>query len=116
MVPSGASRIMLAAGRHSVTLANRALGYQDVRKFDITPGKTVALRVDPPKASVSVNARPWADVVVDGMSVGQTPIANLLVPVGSHEMLFRHPQYGERKEALVVSVKGPNRIAVDFTK
>jgi hypothetical protein len=113
---SGASRIMLAAGRHNVTLLNRALGYQDVRRVDVTAGKTVSLRVDPPKASVSVNARPWADIVLDGTSIGQTPIANLSVTVGSHEMLFRHPQYGERKEAVMVTAKGPNRIAVDFTK
>jgi hypothetical protein len=113
---SGASRIMLATGHHNVTLVNRALGYQDVRKIEVTPGKTVSLRVDPPKVSVSVNARPWADIVLDGTNVGQTPIANLAVTVGSHEMLFRHPQYGERKEAVLVTVKGPNRIAVDFTK
>ncbi len=113
---SGASRIMLAAGRHNITLTNPALGYQETRKIEVTAGKTVAIRVDPPKASVSVNARPWAEITLDGASAGQTPIANLLVSVGSHEMIFRHPQLGERKQTIVVTAKGPNRIAVDFTK
>ena len=63
-----------------------------------------------------MNARPWAEIVLDGNSVGQTPIANLLVSVGPHEMVFRHPQLGERKQTVVVTAKGPNRIAADLTK
>ena len=113
---SGTSRIMLAAGRHDIVLTNRSLGYQESRRIEVAAGKTIAVRVDPPKVSVSVNARPWAEIVLDGTSVGQTPIANLSVTVGPHEMVFRHPQLGERKQTIVVSAKGPNRIAVDLTK
>jgi hypothetical protein len=112
----GASRIMLAAGSHNVLITNRSLGYQEARKIDVTAGKTVAIRVDPPKASISVNARPWAEILVDGNDVGQTPISNLSVTVGSHEMVFRHPQLGERKQTVVVTATGPNRMAEDFTK
>jgi PEGA domain len=113
---SGTSRIMMAAGRHDITLTNRSLGYHEARKIEVTAGKTMAIRVEAPKASVSVNARPWAEILLDGTSVGQTPIANLLVTVGSHEMVFRHPQLAERKQTIVVTAKGPNRIAADLTK
>ena len=113
---SGASRIMLASGRHDVVLSNRTLGYQETRRIDVTPGQTVSIRVDAPKASVSVNARPWAEFIVDGANVGQTPIANIQITVGTHEMVFRHPQLGERRETIVVTAKGPNRIAADLTK
>jgi hypothetical protein len=113
---SGTTRIMLAAGRHTITLINQTLGYQEGRKIEVTAGKTVAIKVDPPKAGISVNARPWAEIVMDGNSVGQTPLANLLVSVGPHEMVFRHPQLGERRQTVVVTAKGPNRIAVDLTK
>ena len=82
----------------------------------MTPGQTVSIRVDAPKASVSVNARPWAEIIVDGANVGQTPIANIQITVGTHEMVFRHPQLGERRETIVVTAKGPNRIAADLTK
>jgi hypothetical protein len=112
----GTAKIMLAGGHHDVVLVNRALEYQEPRKIEITPGKITPIRVDPPKAMLSANARPWADVLVDGTSVGQTPIANLAVPIGTHQVVFRHPQLGERRESVVVSVKGPNRIAVDMTK
>jgi hypothetical protein len=113
---SGTSRIMLAAGRHDITIMNRSLGYQDARKIEVTAGKTTAIRVDPPKVSVSVNARPWAEVTLDGNSVGQTPISNLLIAVGTHEMVFRHPQFAERRQTVVVTANGPNRIATDMTR
>jgi len=112
----GASKIMLAAGRHDVILTNRTLEYQETRKIEITPGKVTTVRVDPPRAMLSANARPWADVFVDGASVGQTPISNLAVAIGTHQVLFRHPQLGERRESVVVNVKGPNRVAADFSK
>jgi len=38
------------------------------------------------------------------------------VPIGTHQVLFRHPQLGERRESVVVNVKGPNRVAADFSK
>jgi len=113
---SGSARIMLAEGRHSVVLTNRSVGYQESRKIEVTPGKTTVVKVDPPKALISVNARPWAEVLLDGASVGQTPIANLLVTIGSHEIVFRNPQLAERKQSIVVTAKGPNRIAADLTK
>jgi PEGA domain-containing protein len=113
---SGSAKIMLAAGPHEIVLVNRNLSYQETRKIDLPAGKVAAIRVDPPKASVSANARPWADVTVDGTAVGQTPLANLTMTIGTHQVVFRHPQYGERRQTIVVTAKGPNRIAVDFTK
>ena len=113
---SGTSRIMLAAGRHDITIINSSLGYQEPRRVEVTAGKTIAVRVDPPKVSVSVNARPWADVTLDGNSVGQTPLSNLSVTVGTHELVFRNPQFAERRQTIVVTAKGPNRIATDLTK
>jgi len=113
---SESARLMLPAGRHDVVLVNQPLGYQEARRIEVAPGKVTTLKVAPPKSVVSVNARPWADVTLDGASIGQTPIANLAVPIGSHEIVFRHPQLGERKQTLVVTAKGPNRIAADLTR
>ena len=113
---SGTNKVMLAAGRHEITVANRSIGYREARTIDITAGKTMTMRIDPPKAAVSVNARPWADVTIDGNSLGQTPIANTIMTIGSHEVIFRHPQFGERRQTVVVTSNGPNRIAVDLTK
>jgi len=113
---SGTNKIMLAAGRHDIALSNRRLGFQTARTIDIAAGKTLALRIDAPKTAVNVNARPWADVTMDGNNLGQTPIASVLMTIGTHELTFRHPQFGERRQTVVVTANGPNRIAVDLTK
>jgi hypothetical protein len=113
---TGASRIMLAAGRHEVVLANRSLAYRESRTIDVTAGGTTTVRVEAPVVPVSVNARPWAEVILDGASMGQTPIANVPMSVGPHEVIFRHPQFTERRQTVLVTANGPNRIAADLTK
>lgn len=46
--------------------------------------------------SLVLNALPWADVFVDGRSVGRTPIMGLTVDAGEHRIEFRHPLLGTR--------------------
>jgi hypothetical protein len=109
-------KIMLPAGHHTLSLGNTVLGYRETRTVDVAAGATATVRVAPPNVTVNVNARPWADVVVAGRDVGQTPIANLALPVGTYEFTFRHPQLGERKATMNVTANGPNRLSVDLTK
>jgi serine/threonine-protein kinase len=72
--------------------------------------------VIPPDGRLNVNARPWANVFIDGASVGQTPLANIAVRIGEHQILFRHPTLGERTQRIVITAKGLNRVAVDLEK
>jgi len=95
------SKIMLTTGRHDIVMVNRALDYREARRVDVAAGSTTVVRVDAPAAMVSANARPWAEVAIDGKSVGQTPISNLEVPIGVHEVVFRHPRLGERRQRSV---------------
>jgi hypothetical protein len=113
---SRVARIMMSAGNHQIALVNETLQFQETRKVELAAGKTLTIRVEPPKAAVSANARPWADVLVDGVGVGQTPIANLALAIGQHEVVFLNPDLGERRQKIVVTARGPNRIAVDLTK
>ena len=110
---SDSPKIMIPAGSHEVDLVNEALGYQNHRKIDIESGKTALVRVDA-RASLNANARPWAEVVIDGTSVGVTPIANHVLSLGNHQVVFRHPQFGERRQDIVVTMQGPNRVSVDM--
>jgi eukaryotic-like serine/threonine-protein kinase len=112
---SASSKIMIPAGRHELDLVNESLGYRDHRGVEIGSGKTASIRVDA-RAPLSVNARPWADVVIDGTPAGQTPIANVLLPLGTHQVVFRHPELGERRQSVVVTARGPNRVAVDLVR
>jgi hypothetical protein len=111
-----AAKLMMPAGRHDLEVVNEALDFRESRSVEVSTGKVTTIKVDAPKGIVSANARPWADVIIDGTNVGQTPIANLSLTIGPHQVLFRHPQYGERTQTVVVTARGVNRVAVDFTK
>ena len=71
-----------------------------------------SLTVELPKGKVNLNATPWAEVWIDGKRVGETPIGNLEVPVGPHELVFRHPQFGEKRHAISVTAGAPVRLSV----
>jgi hypothetical protein len=109
-----ADRVMMAAGKHDVQLVNEALGFQASRSITIQPGKVASLSIEPPNGVVNLNATPWAEVWIDGQRVGETPIGNLSVPVGPHEIVFRHPQFGEKRHAISVTLGGPVRVSVDM--
>jgi PEGA domain len=113
---SGAAKIMLAAGKHEVLLRNESVGFEARRTITVVPGQVASVVIDPPKALLNVNARPWADVLIDGEMAGQTPLSGLSLAVGPHQVTFRHPQFGERTERIVVTARGVNRVAVDFNK
>ena len=107
-------RIMVAAGRHDIELVNETLGYHTTKTVQVAPGKVAALSIDLPQGVINLNASPWAEVFIDGRRVGETPIGNLQVSIGPHEVVFRHPQFGEKKQAVSVTLSAPVRLSVDM--
>ncbi|HEX5069282.1 MAG TPA: PEGA domain-containing protein [Vicinamibacterales bacterium] len=67
-----------------------------------------------PTGRISLNATPWAEVTIDGTVVGETPIANLSLPVGPHEIVFRHPEFGVRRQTVIVKPDAVVRVAQAF--
>jgi len=111
---SDSDRIMLAAGRHDLELSNDTLGFHATRAVVVTAGKVAPVAVDMPQGVINVNASPWAEVFIDGRKVGETPIGNLPVSIGPHELVFRHPQFGEKRQAVSVTLNAPVRVSVDM--
>jgi hypothetical protein len=109
-------RLMLPVGDHDIELSNEALGFTAKRTIRVTAGKTAATKIDLPNGTLSLNAQPWAEVFVDGERVGETPIGNLARRIGTHEVVFRHPELGERRETVVIAVGKPARVGVDLRK
>jgi hypothetical protein len=110
------ARLMLPVGTHQIVLSNPALELSITRSVQIAAGRTATLSVPQSTGKLSINAIPWADVTIDGTSAGVTPLGELSVPVGSHEVVFRHPQFGERRQTVVVKAVTPTRIGVDLRK
>jgi hypothetical protein len=113
---SRSDRIMMSVGDHSLQVVNEALGFRVARTVQVGPGRVTPMRIDIPKGSLALNAAPWAEVWVDGDRVGDTPMGNISLPIGIHDVLFRHPELGEQRQTVTVTLNGPARLSVDMRK
>ena len=113
---SRTDRIMVTAGRHDVEFVNEALGYRLAQTIQVAPGQVAKVRPDWPQGTIAINASPWANVWLDGQELGETPVGNTQVPIGTHEVIFRHPQFGEQRFTTTVTASTPARLSVDMRK
>lgn len=111
---TGLDRLMLPAGRHDLVLSNAAFEFESPLTVQVAAGKTTTPVVPIPMGTLSINATPWADVTIDGQFVGTTPLANLSLTVGTHEIVCRHPQLGEQRQTVTVKAKSPARVGISF--
>jgi hypothetical protein len=109
-------RIMLPVGTHDLELVSEAFQFRSSVNVRIQAGQTVDVPVTLPNGSLSINAIPWADVWIDGKPAGQTPLGHVAVPIGEHEIVWRHPQLGERRQTVRVATHTATRVGVDFNR
>jgi hypothetical protein len=113
---SQSDRLMVSAGRHDIDIVNDTVGYRTTRTVQVAAGKVTPIKVEFPKGTIALNAVPWAEVWVDGEKIGETPIGNLSLSLGPHEVVFRHPELGEQRHAALITLKTPARLSVDLRK
>jgi hypothetical protein len=109
------NHVMLTPGHHELHLTNKELEYSTTASIDVEPGEVKQVKLDP-KGAANINAQPWAEVWIDGTKVGETPLANLPLTLGSREIVFRNPQFGERKVMATITAGAPATVSVDFSK
>jgi len=113
---SQTDRIMLPVGRHVIEAVNTAIGYKTSSTVQVSAGTVTRLKPEMPSGTLNINAIPWADVAVDGKALGTTPLGNVSLPIGPHDVTFTHPQLGERHENVVVTLNGINRVSVNLSQ
>jgi len=113
---SDSERLMVPAGNHQLEIVNEALGYRSTRAVQVAAGKVSSIKIEFPKGTIALQAIPWADVWIDGEKVGETPIGNLALTIGTHEVIFRHPDLGEQRQLATVTLTAPTRVSVDMRK
>jgi PEGA domain len=113
---TGDGRVAVPPGIHDFTLVNTLLEYRQALSLTTEAGRTATGSVSLPTGLLSVNALPWAEVWIDGNSAGTTPLAHLTLTIGSHEVVWRHPTLGDRRQTVVVKARTPARAGVDFTR
>jgi hypothetical protein len=116
LVGSSGAPIGVREGTHEFEFVNEALGYRKTQTVNVKPGQMTPIAVAVPNGRLSINALPWAEVTINGKAAGETPRANLEIPIGRHEIVFRHPQFGEQRQVAVVKVEGLTRVSVTFQR
>ncbi|MCA1651199.1 MAG: PEGA domain-containing protein [Acidobacteria bacterium] len=109
-------QVMMPTGLHTLRLVNETLGYERTQQIRVEPGKVARVSLALPDSTIHLNAQPWAEVWIDGKSVGETPIGNLPLRIGTHEIVFRHPELGEKTVSTVIKAGAPTRVTVDLRK
>jgi PEGA domain-containing protein len=108
-------RLMLSPGRHQLTFTNEEMGYKTTQSVDIEPGEERSVSLVP-TGELSANALPWAEVWMNGAKIGETPLANVHVPLGTHEVVFKNPKFPDRSVTVTVRATAPAVAFVDLTK
>jgi len=115
VIGTSENQIILTPGRHDLRLTNKELGYSATESVEITSGEVARLNVDP-MGHANINAAPWAEVFVDGVRIGETPLANVAIRLGAREIVFKNPQYPERKQTITITANATATLSVDFNK
>jgi hypothetical protein len=114
--PNASGRFRLTPGYHDLDVTNSTLDFRSTLGLTVAAGRTTRAVVGLPSGSVSINALPWANVSIDARAIGVTPIGNLSIPIGLHEVIWRHPEFGERRQTITVTERAPVGVGMDFTK
>ena len=107
-------RIMVRPGSHELDFVNTRLGFRERRVIDVTPGETTAVNITTAVGIVRITAPAGADVLIDGVLFGDTPLRELSLPIGLHEIVLRHPELGEQRVSVTVGASAPTEVSVDF--
>jgi len=108
-------QLLLISGFHDLRLKNEEYLIDETQQIFIEAGtpyeKTFSLGHF---GTVNLNAVPWADVYVDEKFIGQTPIANLRLTVGTHEVTFRNTKFPLKRRTVNVEEDTTMDISVDL--
>ena len=95
-------------------MSSERFNYRRTEKLVVRPGAVTAFTLPLPKATVHLTAPDGAQVRVDNEVVGRTPLATLLVPIGSREFMVVHPERGARRASVDVRYGAPTEVTLRF--
>jgi hypothetical protein len=103
-------QLMLSAGAHAVELVNERLNYRETKNFTIEPGQVVTYSITLPTSVLRINGPEGTEVSIDGAIAGRTPLGDLQVPIGTHEVVGKSPEMGQRRESIEVKRGEPAEV------
>ena len=108
-------KVLLPPGSHELRLENRDLGYRETRKVEVQPGQTTSLSLVASPSLLTVTASAPAVVLIDGQQVGETPLTDHPIALGTRDVVVKAADGTERRFTRKVTV-APVQIHVDFSQ
>jgi len=107
---------LIAAGTHDVVLASERAGVRTTTCVTVVPGQVATVPVTLPNGSLSVTSEPQAEVLVDGRSLGTTPLDGVALAAGVRRVVVRTANFGERSYEVVVRDGRLTELSVDLRR
>jgi hypothetical protein len=108
-------QVMLPPGSHTITLANRAFGFQQTRVVEITPGGTASIDIELPSALLTVTTSEPAQVSIDGDIIGNAPLTDHPAGIGIRDVTARSATGQVRHVTVTLPTEGA-RVDIDFSR
>src|SRR4030095_334186 len=109
-------QIMLPPGPHELRLVNRRLASDQVHRVEVKRGEIAALTIASPRSTVTITASEPAEVWIDGVRAGDTPLTDARVDVGTREIVVRRASGGAERKVTATVTTRPYTLNVDFAK
>jgi len=106
------SRLVIKPGRYRIELANTEFNYHGQIVVTVRPGQVTARTVTLPTGLVHINTDAGAEIWIEGERVGTAPLGPVATPIGTREVIVRHPQFGEHRAAAIVRVGETAEVSV----
>lgn len=111
---TGDGQIVLTPGSYRVEFVSTRLNYRGEALLSIRSAAVTTHNVTLPDGSLLIETEPGAEITVEGEPAGVAPAGVLRVPLGTREVLVRHPDLGERREVVEVRYGVTNELRVAF--
>ena len=105
-------QIVVPAGRRRVELVNKRLNYRGEVTLDVASGQVTTHTATLPPGQLRIAGAPGGEVWVEGEHVGTLPLGDISVPLGTREVLVRHPLFGERRQTVEVTYGAPTQVSM----
>ena len=105
-------QIVVAAGRRRIELVNKRLNYRGEVTIDVASGQVTTHTATLPPGQLRIAGSAGGEVWVEGEHVGTLPLGDISVPLGTREVLVRHPLFGERRQTVEVTYGAPTQVSL----
>jgi len=108
--PAADGALHMSAGKHTVVVSSSNLAFPRTIAIDLKPKEAALRAVHGGKGQLRVAVTPWAEVMVDGRTLGVTPLQPSDLAEGPHTVVLKNGDLGVTTKRRIVVV--PNKESV----